>query len=257
MTFDFEELDHQKTPLGEISLRRRAEPRLEGEIVYEVKLGDEFLMSSRFTRAEIELARLGLAALEGTALDIVVGGLGLGYTAVAVLEDPSVRTLMVVEVMEPVIDWHRRGLVPNGQKLLSDSRCTLVHADFFEVASSSGGGFDFSAPTRLVHAVLLDIDHSPSHWLNPGNAAFYTVPGLRSVSEKLHPGGIFGLWSNDPPDAEFTRLLDIVFQSSEFHIVTFPNPYSGRESSNTVYLARARSGDRGQSLRAASGNDIR
>lgn len=237
MTLDFEELDYQETPLGAISLRRRADLRLEGEIVYEVKLGDEFLMSSLFTTAEIQLARLGLAALEGAGLDIVIGGLGLGYTAVAVLEATSVRSLRVIEVMEPVIDWHRRGLVPLGKELVSDPRCTLVHADFFEWASSSGGGFDRATPTRLVHAVLLDIDHSPSQWLVPGNSAFYSVPGLQSLADKLHPGGIFGLWSNDPPDAEFTRLLDAVFRSSESHIVTFPNRYSGGESSNTIYLA--------------------
>jgi len=237
-TFEFEELDYQETPLGNISLRRRSEPRLDGEILYEVKLGDEFLMSSLFTEAEIQLARLGLAELEGSNLDIVVGGLGLGYTAVAALENPSVRSLTVIEVMEPVIDWHRRGLVPLGKELVSDPRCTLVHADFFDVASSSGMGFDHSDAKRLVHAVLLDIDHSPSHWLNPGNSDFYTLQGLRKLAEKLHPGGVFGLWSNDPPDAGFTRLLDTVFQSSESHIVTFPNPYMGGESSNTVYLAR-------------------
>ena len=72
---------------------------------------------------------------------------------------------------------------------------------------------------------------------DPGNSDFYTAPGLRNLSDKLHPNGIFGLWSNDSPDAEFTRLLDTVFQSSESHVVTFPNPYSGGESSNTVYLA--------------------
>jgi hypothetical protein len=254
MTVEFEELDFQKTPLGEISLRRRSELRLAGKIVYEVKLGDEFLMSSLFTDAEIQLARLGLAALEGPDLDIVVGGLGLGYTAAAVLEDPSVGSLMVVEVMEPVIDWHRRGLVPLGKKLVSDPRCTIVHADFFALAAASGGGFsaaapgaaltpaslqsDAAAPNRLVHAVLLDIDHSPSHWLNPENSAFYRLPALGSLADKLHPGGIFGLWSNDPPDAEFTRLLDAVFQTSESHIVTFPNPYTGGESSSTIYLAR-------------------
>lgn len=236
MALDFEELDYQETPLGAISLRRRADPRLGGEILYEVKLGDEFLMSSLFTTGEIQLARLGLAALEGTGLDIVVGGLGLGYTAVATLENTSVRSLMVIEVMESVIDWHRRGIVPLGKALLSDPRCTLVHGDFFEWASS-GAGFDRAAPPWLVHAVLLDIDHSPSHWLAPGNSAFYTVPGLRSLADKLYPGGVFGLWSNDPPDAEFTRLLDAVFRSSESHIVTFPNRYSGGESSSTIYLA--------------------
>ena len=237
MTFLFEELDFQETPLGDISLRRRSEPMLEGRIVYEVKLGDEFLMSSLFTASEIQLARLGLAALEGADLEIVVGGLGLGYTARATLESSSVRSLMVVEVMEAVIDWHRRGLVPLGNDLTSDPRCTLVHADFFALAASSGGGFDRAAPNRLAHAVLLDIDHSPSHWLNPGNSAFYTTPGLRNLADKLHPGGIFGLWSNDPPEDEFTRLLETAFQSSESHIVSFPNPYSGGESSCTVYVA--------------------
>ncbi len=201
MTFEFEELDCQKTPLGEISLRRRAEPRLEGEILYEVKLGDEFLMSSLFTNAEIQLARLGLAALKDTGLDIVVGGLGLGYTAVAALEDPAVRSLMVVEVMEPVIDWHRRGLVPLGKKLVSDPRCTLVHADFFEVASSSGGGFDRAAPTRLVHAVLLDIDHSPSHWLNQGNSAFIRRPGFGTWRTSSIPAASSGCGPTIPRTA--------------------------------------------------------
>ncbi len=245
MALVFEELDYQKTPLGDISLRRRSEPRLNGKILYEVKLNDDFLMSSLFTEAEIQLARLGLAALRSNRgrnfnsdpyLDIIVGGLGLGYTAVAALEDPSVKSLRVIDIMEPVIDWHQRGLVPLGEKLTSDPRCTLVHADFFEVATSSGG-FDPSDPDRLVHAVLLDIDHSPSHWLNSGNSIFYTEPALTKMAEKIHPGGVFGLWSNDPPEDEFTNLLDSVFESTESHIVTFPNPYTGSESTNTVYLA--------------------
>ena len=243
MTLVFEELDFQKTPLGEISLRRRSEPKLDGEILYEVKLNDEFLMSSLFTKAEIQLSRLGRAALDGSELDIVVGGLGLGYTAVAALEDPSVRSLMVIEVMEPVINWHRRGLVPLGEKLSSDPRCRLIHADFFELAVNYSS-FDREDPGKLVHAVLLDIDHSPGHWLNSGNSAFYTEQGLKKLSAKLHPGGVFGLWSNDPPDAEFTHLLESVFQTSESHIVTFPNPYTGGESSNTVYVAHMDGGDR-------------
>lgn len=137
MALVFEELDFQKTPLGEISLRRRSEPRLDGKILYEVKLGDDFLISSLFTEAEIQLSRLGLAALE----------------------DPSVRTLMVIEVKEPVIDWRRRSsLVPLGEKLTSDPRCRLIHADFFELAVNHNG-FDREDPDKRVHAVLLDIAH--------------------------------------------------------------------------------------------------
>jgi len=237
MTFDFEELDYQQTPLGDISLRRRAEPRLEGRILYEVKLGDEFLMSSLFTEAEIQLSKLGLAGLEGDDLDVVVGGLGLGYTAVAALENPAVRSLKVVDVMEPVIRCHREGLVPLGETLVSDPRCTLVHADFFEAASATGIGFDGTETEQFVHAVLLDIDHSPSHWLNPGNSAFYSVQGLEDLADKLHPGGIFAMWSNDPPEEAFTDLLETIFDTTEFHVVTFPNPYTGGESTATVYVA--------------------
>jgi hypothetical protein len=238
MTALIEELDYQQSPLGDISLRRRAEPRLDNRVLYEVKLGDEFLMSSLFTEAEIALAQLGLATQDGDALDVVVGGLGLGYTAVAVLEHAAVRTLRVVEVLPPVIDWHRRGLVPLGETLSSDPRCTLMQADFFALATAPDGGFDPADPARRAHAVLLDIDHSPSHWLNPGNAAFYSAPGLRRLADKLHPGGVFGLWSNDPPDDAFMRLLESVFVACEAKIVTFANPYSGSESSNTVYLGR-------------------
>ena len=87
MSRRFEELAFSETPMGELTLRRRRDPQL-GVDVYEVKLGDEFLMSSLFTVAEVELARLGLAPVDGTDLDVVVGGLGLGYTARAALDDP-------------------------------------------------------------------------------------------------------------------------------------------------------------------------
>ncbi len=113
MSARFEELDWRETPMGAISLRRRRDPG-SGEDVYEVKLDDDFLMSSLFTVAEIEVARLALAELSGEGLDVVVGGLGLGYTAQTVLQDPNVASLLVVETLGEVIDWHERGLIPGG-----------------------------------------------------------------------------------------------------------------------------------------------
>ena len=234
--FEFAELDYQETPLGAISLRRRSEPRLSGKILYEVKLGEEFLMSSLFVEAEEELAALALRSLDAEELDVVVGGLGLGYTAAKALENEAVSSLLVIETMAPVISWHRLGLVPLGDKLALDSRCSLVHGDFFKMAASSGD-FDPANPGRLFHAMLLDIAHSPTHWLNKGNSAFYTGAGLTALAASLHPGGVFGLWSNDPPDEAFSSLLHGVFASAEFRVVTFPNPYTGGESSNTIYLA--------------------
>jgi len=236
MSLHFEELDYQPTPLGDISLRRRAEPRLGGLMIYEVKLGDEFLMSSLFVEGEVQLSRLALATQDAPGLDVVVGGLGLGYTAVAALENQGVDSLTVIDVMQPVIDWHRRGLVPLGTTLTSDDRVTLHHGDFFTMALSAERGFIHAQSGKQVHAVLLDIDHSPGHWLNQGNHAFYSTSGLTGVRDKLLPGGVFGLWSNDPPDAAFTGLMTSVFASATSHVVDFPNPYTGGTSSNTVYL---------------------
>ena len=78
--------------MGAISLRRRRDP-LSGQDVHEVKLDDDYLMSSLFTVAEIEVARLALAQLADDDLRVAVGGLGLGYTAQAVLADPRVASL--------------------------------------------------------------------------------------------------------------------------------------------------------------------
>src|SRR3981189_1020735 len=105
MSMYFEELDFRSTAMGVLSLRRRKH-LTSGVDVYEIKLGDEFLMSSLFTVAEIALARIGLEALERVDLDVVVGGLGLGYTALAALENPAVKSLIVVDALPEVIEWH-------------------------------------------------------------------------------------------------------------------------------------------------------
>ncbi|MEY9212494.1 spermidine synthase [Thermobifida halotolerans] len=236
MSARFQELDWRPTPMGEISLRRRWDPVF-GEYAYEVKLDDEFLMSSLFTKAEVEVARLALAELPQPRLDVVVGGLGLGYTARTVLTESRVESLVVVEALGEVIEWTERGLVPEGAALAADPRCRLVRGDFFALAASPEG-FDPDVPHRRFHAAVVDIDHSPRHLLSPGHAAFYEAAGLRRLADHLHPGGVFALWSNDPPDADFTAVLEEVFTDVRAHTVVFPNPLQDRESANTVYLAR-------------------
>jgi len=234
MSLNFEELDFRPTPMGVLSLRRRRHLTT-GVDIYEIKLDDEFLMSSQFTTAEIELARLGLAALARTDLDVVVGGLGLGYTAQAVLENSSVRSLIVVDALAEVIEWHEQGLLPLGKQLTADPRCRLVNGDFFAMADSADG-FDSAVPRRRFDAVLVDIDHSPTNLLHPRHAALYQRQGLARLAEHLHPGGVFALWSNDPPDQAFTAVLAGAFATSQAQVVTFDNPLQGRDASNTVYI---------------------
>lgn len=236
MSKDFEELDYQKTSLGELVLRRRRMLSLGGIDIYEVKLGDAFLMSSLFHEVEQSLAHFGLGELKGDRWDVVVGGLGLGYTAAAALEHREVASLLIVDVLQPVIEWHQRGLVPLGDTLTGDPRTRMVHADFFHCAQSTTG-FDPERPGRSFHAVLLDIDHSPRNLLHPRNAGFYQAEGLRALSAHLHPEGVFALWSDDPPDEEFLALLGRAFATARAHVVTFPNPLTEAESASTVYVA--------------------
>ena len=231
----FEELDWSETPMGVISLRRRVEPTLKVD-VYEVKLGDEFLMSSLFTAGEVALARLGLAGAADADLDVVVGGLGLGYTAQAALGDPRLRSLVVVEALGEVIGWHERELLPDTAELASDPRVRLQQGDFFAMTASDSG-FDPQAPGRRFDAVLLDIDHTPRHHLHASHGGFYTPAGLETLRRHLHPGGVFALWSDDPPDADFEAVLAGVFDRSEASVVRFPNPLTGGHSTNTIYVA--------------------
>jgi len=233
----FEELDYIETDLGAISLRRRSEPRLDGLIIYEVKLNDEFLMSSLFVEAEEQLSTLALKRLRMNGhhdqLDVVVGGLGLGYTALTALHDTAVARLRTIDVMQPVINWHRSGVLPVGDVLASESRSELIQGDFFAISTDAKQGF---LDEHQVDAVLLDIDHSPSHWLNEHNKSFYSLDSLTAMSRKIKPNGVFALWSNDLPDIHFVEQLKQVFTDCEAHVVAFPNPYSGGESTNSVYV---------------------
>jgi len=229
-----EELGYEMTPLGELTLRRRLEPLLNDREVFEVKLGDEYLMSSLFTESERQLAILGLAPLTGQ-LDVVIGGLGLGYTAVEALKNRNVRGILVIDLFQPVIDWHQRGLVPNGEIINNDPRCQLRQGDFFALART---GFDTDDLTRRFDSVLLDIDHSPEHYLDPENGSFYTTDGLTAIKDQLKPDATFALWSNDPAEDGFAAHLTSVFGSATAQNVEFPNPYTSSTSINSVYVAQ-------------------
>jgi spermidine synthase len=232
----FEEIDSQASPLGEISLRRRRMPAFGDRDIYEVKLGDEFLMSSMFVDAEEALSTLGLAATQGDKLSVVVGGLGLGYTAVAALKDPRITELLVVDALDTVITWHKDELVPLGIILNADARNRYVLGSFFDLATDPSSGFDPSSGVKMFDAILLDIDHSPTEFLNPSNASFYTTENLALMAEQLKPKGVFAMWSQNLPEDHFEALLETVFESVTSHVISFYNPFQNSESTNSVYV---------------------
>ncbi len=238
MSLNYEELDFRETPLGDLMLRRRRLLQLGGLDIYEVKLGEFFLMSSLFHEAESQLSRLGLGVLKKEKLDVVVGGLGLGYTAVSALEDRRVSSLVVLEYLEGVIEWHQNGLVPLGKTLTGDSRCQLVHADFFALSRDVSKSFDPEHPANKHDAILLDIDHTPTHVLHQTHTRFYSEEGLGELAQHLKPGGVFALWADGAPEESFTSHLGKVFANAVSHTIEFDNPITGGSSESAVYVAQ-------------------
>ncbi len=236
MVPSIEELDYRRTPIGELILRRRRS--LSGAEVFEVKLNDRFLMSSLVNESEIALARLALADLEPKALDVVVGGLGLGYTARTALEHAGVRSVLVIEYLAEVIAWHRGELIPLGKVLTGDPRCRFENKDFFALLTAPGRNLDPQIPDRRFHAILLDIDHSPRSLLHPRHGVLYDPAGLKRLADSLYPGGVFALWSAEPPDDDFLQVLGDVYASARAHTVEFYNPLLNCDDLNTVYVAR-------------------
>jgi len=234
----YEELDFRPTPIGDLMLRRRRLIQLGGLDIYEAKLGGYFLMTSLFHEAEVQLSKFGLGVLDKKDLDVVIGGLGLGSTAVSALKDKRVTSLVVVEYLERVIEWHQTGLVPLGKTLTGDSRCQLVHADFFALSRDVSKSFDPEYPANKHDVILLDIDHTPTNVLHQTNTRFYTEEGLGELSQHLKPGGVFGLWADGFPEESFTNLLGRVFESAESHTIEFDNPLTGGSSEGAVYVAR-------------------
>lgn len=231
MAATFEELDCQTTELGELILRRRRPPSAPATWIYEVKLAGRFLMSSLVDQSERELAQRALAQTRAPSLRVLVGGLGLGCTAAAALQDPRVVRLDVVELLPAVIGWHRRRLVPLAAALVDDARCRFVQADCLQLLAGS--------PTATYDLLLLDIDDSPQDLLDPAHAAFYAEAGLRAARRWLGPGGLVALWTNVPAEPAFAARLGRVFARTAVEEIAFDNPLLEARETNALYFAFA------------------
>ncbi|HEX8443672.1 MAG TPA: hypothetical protein VF631_08495 [Allosphingosinicella sp.] len=235
MTAMFEEIDHRDTRIGVLSLRRRRLTR-DSKDIWEIKLDEGYLMSSQFVEGEIALATLALSMVAGDRLRIVVGGLGLGYTAKAALDDPRVAHLSVIELIPEVIGWHREHLLPLGQALTSDPRCTLKEGDFFALSQADEGFGDEAG--QLQDAILVDIDHSTTHLIHEASAAFYQTSAIASMIRKLRPGGVFALWSSDEISQEFLATMRAALTDVRAERVEFYNPYRDEPGFNIIYIGR-------------------
>ncbi len=225
----FEILAYEPTDLGMLCLRRRELLCEPGTIVTEVTLNHEFLMSSYLTASEKALSEIALQMHPGTGLQVLVGGLGLGYTASTALNSERVSQCEVVEFLPQVIDWLEQGLIPLSDQLTTDSRLSVIQNDIYQQLASP--------PQQMHDLILIDVDHSPDDNLDDTSGSFYTADGLQLAKRHLKEEGLLGVWSY----AESSRFVDAlheVFREVHIEPVTVFNNLINEQQTDWLFFAR-------------------
>ena len=194
-------LEHANTDIGTIYLGRRPKGDSSGW-TYEIEIDGLLLMSNSNPVSERQLSMSALALHDGDGLRVLVGGLGLGHTAEAVLESSRVASVRVVEKMDFVIDWMNNGLLPLSSEFAAEGRLQIVKGDIYEHL--------LGPASEQYDLILVDVDHSPSDRLSEASEPFYTEQGQRRVSRHLSPGGKLAVWSANGND-EFLSVLAKVY----------------------------------------------
>ncbi|QDV53196.1 polyamine aminopropyltransferase [Gimesia fumaroli] len=225
----FEILACEPTELGILCLRRRELLCEPGTIVTEVTLDHEFLMSSYLTASEKALSEISLQMHSGSRLRVLVGGLGLGYTAWTAQESDQVSQCEVIEFLPQVLSWLEQGLVPLSDKLNADNRLKVTQGDIYQQLASP--------PEQKYDLILIDVDHSPDERLDKASGKFYTADGLQRAKLHLEADGILGVWSY----AESSRFVDAlheVFREVRIEPVTVFNNLINVEQTDWLFFAR-------------------
>ncbi|MEV6226406.1 hypothetical protein AB0L88_00765 [Saccharopolyspora shandongensis] len=214
-----EQVARNDSERGELVLLRR-------EGVLELRVNGVFVMDTVHTETERLLAGATLRAAARTDR-VLVGGLGLGFTLREVLADPRVREAHVVEIEPDLIDWHRRGLVPETADAIRDDRVVFRVGDVAEVLDAQPpGSFD---------VLLLDVDNGPDFLVYDGNSALYRADFLVRCREKLTPAGIVAIWSADA-SPDLSAAMHEVFGNCEE--IPIPVTLGQQETTYHLFLGR-------------------
>lgn len=230
---DIEFLGSAERPSGHYHLSRHWRPEGGGSWVYEVHIDGALLMSSVSPLSERELATRALAAHPGEGpLRILIGGVGLGYTAEAALDSPRAGLVRVVDRMGFVIDWMTSGLLPLSERLVADGRVELVQSDVYaDLLGEASEAYDL---------ILIDVDHAPHMPLDEASLPFYTVEGQRRVAEHLAPGGLLAVWSAFDHDG-FAAVLEATYPEAWREEIAWSVPVDDEPDQqlvNTLFFGR-------------------
>lgn len=236
---EYVEVARSSSERGEIVLRQRHDPdaRDASPSALELRVNGVYVMDTFENTSEIQLARLALSQVDHPRR-VLVGGLGLGYTALEVLSHPHVEHVQVAEIEDVLVRWFRDGTIPHGPTHLADERLHVTVADVHQlIAEAHPGSYDL---------IVLDVDNGPDFLVFDTNAALYEAPALNEVRRVLSPGGALAIWSSTR-SADLEQTLDKVFGAS----VSVPSPVTVQDRDQTYWLhcARRRKDDHDNALR--------
>lgn len=226
---NLEILAYELSPLGPLCLRRRELLSQPGTVVTEVTLNHEFLMSSLYTDSERALARTALQMHPAENLRVLVGGLGLGYTAREALLSDRVARVEVMELLPQVIDWLTHGLMPLSSELCDEQRLVVTQGDVYRRLASP--------PDDLLDVILIDVDHSPQERLGEESGSFYTTQGLLAARQHLATNGILAVWSY-AESSPFADALQAVFEQVRVEPITYENRLIDQQQTDWLFFAR-------------------
>ena len=210
---------------GEVALRRRT--AADGTVTTELVVDGVFAMDDVDPSTERALATEALRRCAGEALRVLVGGLGLGWTAATALAEPRVAAVDVAELQPALVAWAGEGLLPGLPELPAD-RLRLSVADVGTVLADGPGSWD---------AVLLDVDNGPAFLVHDSNAALYEAAGLRTALTALRPGGVLAVWSADPAPELADRLVALPDAAEVEHLLR-PVHRDGHRFDHALVVAR-------------------
>ena len=143
------------------------------------------LMNGFHHESETALGRVAVALAPCPEPRVLLGGLGLGYTAAALMQalGPA-GAVTVAEFSSAVIDWFHRHVRPSVLPHVPGN-LRIVHADIA----------DLLAAEDRYDLVVLDVDNGPEPLVTTKNGALYSVEGLRSLHRCLSASGRALLWS--------------------------------------------------------------
>lgn len=166
---------------------------------FSIRVGTQELMNSHAHGSEDALATLASARLGVRRhRQVLVGGLGMGFTVAAALRDLGADgSLVVAELVPAVVAWNRGHLATVVGDVLGDPRVSVHQGDVADLLRSAHTRYDL---------ILLDVDNGPQGLTSPGNQWLYDHAGLARIRAALRPGGVLGVWSVTP-DEGFSRRL--------------------------------------------------